>query len=297
MSKRHCRRAIILAVFSLILRTPSSRAQDSCHEWVPGLFTLRGVADSVVALTVFNDGTGPALYAGGRFITAGGVPANRIAKWNGSAWSALGSGMSCCGTVLDLTVFDDGTGPALYAGGYFTTAGGAVSRFIAEWSSMRRGAVNAGFGPVTDVLFVNDSPGDSRRVVTVGISQPVSLSLRSAPGGPASARNVVWLWPRTPANPVDLRLGGSSLGCLVNPTPVNQPMQPQPLVCLRSGIPVTACTGTRELASPGRAPWTLMRNRGSSRAATFTVQGVVEDGGSANILGFSATNAVILDVR
>ena len=25
--------------------------------------------------------------------TAGGVPANNIAKWDGSAWSALGSGM------------------------------------------------------------------------------------------------------------------------------------------------------------------------------------------------------------
>ena len=27
------------------------------------------------------------------FTTAGGVAANYIAKWNGSAWSALGSGM------------------------------------------------------------------------------------------------------------------------------------------------------------------------------------------------------------
>ena len=38
--------------------------------------------------------SGTDLYAGGYFTTAGGVPANCIAKWNGSAWSALGSGMS-----------------------------------------------------------------------------------------------------------------------------------------------------------------------------------------------------------
>ena len=32
------------------------------------------------------------LYAGGQFTTAGGVSANYIAQWNGSSWSALGSG-------------------------------------------------------------------------------------------------------------------------------------------------------------------------------------------------------------
>ena len=42
--------------------------------------------------------SGTNLYAGGDFTTAGGVSANYIAKWDGSAWSALGSGMSqrCC---------------------------------------------------------------------------------------------------------------------------------------------------------------------------------------------------------
>jgi len=48
----------------------------------------------VSALTVFDDGSGPALYAGGAFTTAGGVVVNGIAKWNGSSWSQLGSGMS-----------------------------------------------------------------------------------------------------------------------------------------------------------------------------------------------------------
>ena len=37
--------------------------------------------------------SGTDLYAGGYFTTAGGVTANNIAKWDGSAWSALGSGM------------------------------------------------------------------------------------------------------------------------------------------------------------------------------------------------------------
>ena len=69
-------------------------------------------------------------YAGGDFTTAGGVTANRIAKWDGttSSWSALGSGMNS--TVRALAV--DGGGN-LYAGGDFTTAGGVTANYIAKW--------------------------------------------------------------------------------------------------------------------------------------------------------------------
>jgi len=60
------------------------------------LLTLRSNAQSwsnagsgtngyVLALTVYNGG----LYAGGEFTTAGGNPANNIAVWNGSSWSAV----------------------------------------------------------------------------------------------------------------------------------------------------------------------------------------------------------------
>ena len=90
-----------------------------------------GINGRVDALTVFDDGTGPALYAGGIFTTAGGVAANRIAKWDGTQWSALGSGLN--NIVRALTAFDDGTGSALYAGGNFTTAGGMPASNIARW--------------------------------------------------------------------------------------------------------------------------------------------------------------------
>jgi len=90
-----------------------------------------GLNNTASALTVFDDGSGPALYAGGSFTTAGGVEVNRIAKWDGAEWSPLGSGMS--GSVRTLAVFDDGSGPALYAGGYFTSAGGVPTNYIARW--------------------------------------------------------------------------------------------------------------------------------------------------------------------
>jgi hypothetical protein len=89
-------------------------------------------ASYVLALTIFDDGTGSALYAGGLFTTAGGAPASYIAKWDGATWMPLGSGLN--DSVYALGVFTDGTNPALYAGGQFLTAGGVPSHFIAEWA-------------------------------------------------------------------------------------------------------------------------------------------------------------------
>jgi hypothetical protein len=67
------------------------------------------------------------LYAGGFFWNAGGVPVNHIAKWDGTNWSALGSGVSY--TVYSLAI--DTTG-YLYLAGMFGTAGGKVSPYIAR---------------------------------------------------------------------------------------------------------------------------------------------------------------------
>jgi hypothetical protein len=89
----------------------------------------------VDALTVFDDGSGQALFVGGEFWSAGGVTVNNVARWDGSAWSALAGpfGAGIDGSVDALAVFDDGSGPTLYAGGSFTTAGGLWSRSIAAW--------------------------------------------------------------------------------------------------------------------------------------------------------------------
>ncbi len=97
-----------------------------------------GEFPAVLALEVFDDGDGAALYAGGQFTAAGGVPANRIARWDGTSWSALSTGLegSTAPAVRALTAFDDGTGPALYVGGTFHIAGGRVSGYWARWGRL-----------------------------------------------------------------------------------------------------------------------------------------------------------------
>src|SRR2546422_535300 len=66
-------------------------------------------------------------------MTAGGIAANSIAKWNGSSWTALGSGMTDAPPGFYPAVFALAvSGSDLYAGGYFTTAGGKVSAYIAR---------------------------------------------------------------------------------------------------------------------------------------------------------------------
>ncbi|MGD8453445.1 MAG: hypothetical protein PVJ57_16655 [Phycisphaerae bacterium] len=99
------------------------------------------------ALAVFDDGRGPALYAGGDFLTAGGQPAAHIARWDGQAWSAVGSGLN--DRVYALTAFDDGRGPALYAGGAFTAAGSVPVSYIARWDGQTWSELDGGTnGPV-----------------------------------------------------------------------------------------------------------------------------------------------------
>ena len=49
-------------------------------------------AASSIVRAIVADGSGN-VYIGGNFRVVGGVTANYIAKWNGSAWSSLGSGM------------------------------------------------------------------------------------------------------------------------------------------------------------------------------------------------------------
>jgi len=119
-------------------------------QWLPlatGLPVFNDLNGAVYALAVFDDGNGEALYVGGEFTLASGTTVNRIARWDGQAWEALGTGFD--GLVHAFAVFDDGSGEALYAGGVFTTAGGTPALNIARWDGSIWSEVAGGTdGPV-----------------------------------------------------------------------------------------------------------------------------------------------------
>jgi hypothetical protein len=101
--------------------------------------------NSVEALAV----AGTNLYAGGLFTKAGGNPATYIAQWNGSRWSAVGSGLY--GAVYALAV----SGTNLYAGGWFTTAGGNAASYIAQWNGSRWSPLGSGVNSPVLALTVS----------------------------------------------------------------------------------------------------------------------------------------------
>jgi hypothetical protein len=105
----------------------------------------------VYCLTVFDDGAGPTLYVGGRIETAGGVTVSGLARWDGKGWSTVGGGLKApydLQSVRALAVYDDGSGPALYAAGTFDSAGGIPANGIAKWNG-------TGWAPLAEGLQGN----------------------------------------------------------------------------------------------------------------------------------------------
>src|SRR6185369_11974115 len=117
-------------------RTVNNIARWDGSSWQPLGAGITGTNDPfnvpvVYALGIF-DGQ---LIAGGIFTTAGGAPASSIARWNGSAWFPLSSGLQ--GEVMGFptAVFAiQDFGEALFVGGAFTGAGGASASCVARWN-------------------------------------------------------------------------------------------------------------------------------------------------------------------
>ena len=113
---------------------------------------IPGANGQVNAVAV--DGSGN-LYIGGSFTQVGATFANNIAQWNGSTWSALGSGVNDYVSALAVS------GSTLYAGGNFSIAGGSQANCIAQWNGSTWSALGSGVsgggrgGPTVNALTVS----------------------------------------------------------------------------------------------------------------------------------------------
>ncbi|MBX3462859.1 MAG: delta-60 repeat domain-containing protein [Planctomycetes bacterium] len=109
-----------------------SIAEWNGTNWQPlgsGLTTGLPYYETVEALARLPNGD---LLAGGSFTFAGSIPANALARWNGSQWSAAGGGVTAlgglAGLVYDLLPLPDGR---IVVGGQFSAAGGQPANNIA----------------------------------------------------------------------------------------------------------------------------------------------------------------------
>lgn len=115
--------------------------------WSAMSTTQKGFTGSPLTAALLARSTSEVYAAGTRIsstnddISANRITLNNIAKWNGTAWSALGTGVSGGGAVVETLAW---SGSTLWAGGDFTTAGGIAATNIAKWDGTSWDSITCG---------------------------------------------------------------------------------------------------------------------------------------------------------
>ena len=136
---------------------------DGVWQWNGSSWTKLGTfSGRVLSLAVFDDGNGPRLYAGGAFGRINSI--NRgLAVWDGAQWTYIGAFSTGNSQTFALLPHDDGSGPALYAAGDFTSIDGIPLNNIARWKQGSWSSVGAGvtgsFARIDALRAHNDGNG------------------------------------------------------------------------------------------------------------------------------------------
>ena len=104
-----------------------------------GLSGFTSENSSISAIAV----VGNKVYAGGTFSNIGGVFTSNIAMWNGTAWTAMGTGLNASvGFII-------AKGEDIYVGGSFTAAGAVTTNRVAKWNGTAWSSLNSAILPTT----------------------------------------------------------------------------------------------------------------------------------------------------
>lgn len=140
------------------------------------------------SIETFDDGSGPALYVGGRFSVIGSLPVSGIARYKSGVFSTVGGGIdapfSGTNAVRELRVLDDGARRRLFVGGTFSLAGALPAGNIAAWDGLSWDTLGGGVAGGADVKVVamemfDDGSGGGRALYAGGL-------FSSAGGSPAA---------------------------------------------------------------------------------------------------------------
>ncbi len=121
---------IVASTICLVAGLSSRSALGQDQNWQSFTNSLAGGSSITVSALALADTN---VYVGGDFTSAGGASVNRIARWDGANWHALGTGSS---NGCDLPVLAIAVSPAgqMYAGGNFSQAGGVSASRVAQWN-------------------------------------------------------------------------------------------------------------------------------------------------------------------
>ena len=164
-----------------------------------------GANEEMFALAAFDDGSGSgeALYAGGLFSFAyTNQVGNQIAKWNGTQWVSLSSGLGVpTQRVRALAVHKDASGHhvALYVGGNFWTADEIWVRGIAKWNGQNWEPLGLGFVGGSGVSASVDALAIDNKQSSNEISLFAGGDFGTA-GGRSSPYFARWICPGTESN-------------------------------------------------------------------------------------------------
>ncbi|HLG35405.1 MAG TPA: T9SS type A sorting domain-containing protein [Bacteroidia bacterium] len=100
-----------------------------CQNW-----QMLGTGINNIVHSLYADTVSQRLYAGGWFTQAGGLNANGVASWDGTAWDTLGSGVSpVVEAILTFMRYNN----KLYAGGAFRNIAGMPANGLATWDGVQ----------------------------------------------------------------------------------------------------------------------------------------------------------------
>jgi hypothetical protein len=149
---------------SFVRTMPSPQITISVVRWDGTTWEVVGnglASANIRAMAVYDDGQGPALYAGGTISSVGGVMYNNIAKWQGTEWQPIGGppfGVGVNGAVNALAAYDDGSGPVLVIGGGFSRHEQPTFYNIATWNGATFGTLGGGLPSNTGVATMAVAP-------------------------------------------------------------------------------------------------------------------------------------------
>lgn len=173
--------------FTSVTNPPSTSVPGSSYlaVWTGATWASAGTLNGPVTdLAIAPDGQ---LYVAGLFTSVSGTTANGIARWDGTAWHSLGSGLtgspSATNTIRTLSFDSMGR---LYAGGSFSGMSGVSgTRLLARWDGTNWQSAGDPFGSLPG------SP-EVRSILADGTSVYVGGAFASAAGVSNTRSIAVW---------------------------------------------------------------------------------------------------------